>query len=176
MAFKKGNIYTDANKTNGIYPNTVFSAVYTDDMSATLGDVASYSATTLVSGVNPIEIGIDMDLLWENASPTSSFAAQTISLDLSNYRGIYVIALAVKADSNSYLNDIFLKKGIKISFARNTSGQANFPTVGTAVFAARPYTFQDSGIDIGDCYFAYDSWMYALDNGYLVPYKIYGIR
>ena len=31
-----------------------------------------------------------MDLLWENASPTSKFAAQTISVDLSKYSHVYI--------------------------------------------------------------------------------------
>ena len=32
---------------------------------------------------------LEMDLLWENANPTSSFSAQTIELDLSEYTLYY---------------------------------------------------------------------------------------
>lgn len=33
---------------------------------------------------------LSMELLWENASPTSAFSAQTITLDLSEYDGAFI--------------------------------------------------------------------------------------
>lgn len=55
----------------------------------------SYNADTLggylpehyakASDLNDIELGITMVKLWENASPTSEFVEQTISLDLSEF-------------------------------------------------------------------------------------------
>ena len=71
MAFKKGNIYTDANKTNGIYPNTVFSAVYTDDMSTTLGNIASYNATNVATGAGSIELPDIMFTITEDDTGTA---------------------------------------------------------------------------------------------------------
>ena len=35
-------------------------------------------------------VGMVMEILWTNASPTSDFAAQTISMDLSKYKAVYV--------------------------------------------------------------------------------------
>ena len=35
--------------------------------------------------------GLQMDLLWTNASPTSAFASQTISLDLNNYKSVLIL-------------------------------------------------------------------------------------
>lgn len=32
----------------------------------------------------------NMDLLWTNASPTSAFAGQTVSIDLSDYKLVYI--------------------------------------------------------------------------------------
>ena len=36
--------------------------------------------------------GIKMELLWENISPTSEFATQTLSLDLSQYKQFLVFS------------------------------------------------------------------------------------
>lgn len=35
--------------------------------------------------------GFTVDLLWSNASPTSSFSSQTVSIDLSSYKMVYVV-------------------------------------------------------------------------------------
>ena len=43
------------------------------------------------NGVDNLYPTSNMDLLWENASPTTSFSAQTISLDLSEYKYIYLV-------------------------------------------------------------------------------------
>ena len=162
MAFKKGNIYTDANKTNGIYPNTVFSAVYTDDMSTTLGNIASYNATTLVSGVNPIQIGIDMDLLWTNASPTSAFAAQTVSVDLSDYEEIYII----------FRIDDFIATYYPLLATKNLEYMANaIPDLTSSGVRKRTVVFNNSGATFSAAHSGSGD-----DNTCLVPYKIYGIR
>ena len=52
MAFKKANIFTDSSKTNGIYPNTVYSAVFKDDMTTSLAADLGSKQASLVSGVN----------------------------------------------------------------------------------------------------------------------------
>lgn len=43
--------------------------------------------------------GMKMELLWENASPTNGFDAQTISLDLSSYQGVLVTCVANNGSS-----------------------------------------------------------------------------
>ena len=44
-------------------------------------------------GITPENIGaLSMELLWENASPTSDFVAQTINLNLNEYRFVMVLA------------------------------------------------------------------------------------
>lgn len=47
--------------------------------------------------------GLQMDLLWENASPTSEFDVQTIYLDCTNYRLLYVV-VAISKNSTSDMN------------------------------------------------------------------------
>lgn len=46
--------------------------------------------------------GISKKLLWQNASPTSEFAAQTISIDLSDYDGILFLTLWQKSLSGGF--------------------------------------------------------------------------
>lgn len=61
---------------------------------ATADDVLNGKTFHLKNGVRATgnaSIGIDMDLLWENASPTSGFNAQTVAIDLSSYKFIHVI-------------------------------------------------------------------------------------
>lgn len=43
-------------------------------------------------------VGLVMKALWYNASPTSGFAAQTISLDLSKYQAVYVQSVRSNTD------------------------------------------------------------------------------
>lgn len=40
--------------------------------------------------IETLEQGVQIELLWENASPTTAFAAQTISLDLNDYDEIRI--------------------------------------------------------------------------------------
>lgn len=43
-------------------------------------------------------VGLVMKYLWENVSPTSNFAAQTIPLDLSKYQAVLVLSVRSTAD------------------------------------------------------------------------------
>ena len=60
--------------------------------------------------LTPEMIGaMKMDLLWENASPTSAFAEQTIALDLSKYDCVMVTARGY--DDWDIEVDTFVSKG-----------------------------------------------------------------
>ena len=53
------------------------------------------------SGVNTQRTGMTIKLLWTNSDPSADFAAQTISLDLSNYNAVLVQC----GQSDGRLND-----------------------------------------------------------------------
>ena len=52
--------------------------------------------------------GLQMDLLWKNASPTSGFALQTISLDLSKYKAVVISTIATTTNVNYYDNFLYI--------------------------------------------------------------------
>jgi len=62
-------------------------------------------------GITPENIGaLSMDLLWENASPTSEFIEQTISLDLNEYSFV-VICFVASAGATTYVATGFIMVG-----------------------------------------------------------------
>ena len=78
-------------------------------------------ATTSASALANLG-GISIKKLWENASPTSAFAAQTVSLDLSGYD--YVIIDAVANVQNWIITQSFV-------FARNKDANILIPSTGS---------------------------------------------
>ena len=75
-----------------VYGNNVLIDLSSDTAEAS--DVAQGKTFHLKSGTQAIGTalaGLDMDLLWKNASPTSGFNAQTVAIDLSSYKFIHVI-------------------------------------------------------------------------------------
>lgn len=102
--------------------------------------------------------GVSMTKLWENASPTSVFAAQTISVNLSNYD--YV---AVETDAAF----IIKKKGLV--FVLSTCSDAMY---------YRTITPNANGVTFGVCNRAasYGSWDTTDANGKIIPSAIYGIK
>ena len=95
---KVTTLFEDSAKTVELYPRTKTSAV-SDSDGNTLGDVAVWNALNVVSGVNAVKVGVDMDLLWENENPTSSFTSQSVSLDLSEYNLIYIYFYPVNTET-----------------------------------------------------------------------------
>lgn len=131
--------------------NVLFKPMITDDLSATYDD--------FVSGFDCFTPDLKMDLLWTNASPTSAFAPQTISLDLSNYKWVCIVFL-INRDNNSCkitLSEIGLRQYI-------TSAYANKIIQRTYHVNLMGFIFENNEYDNG------------IDNDYHVPYKIYGAR
>lgn len=140
-----------------------FNANQTTDTTLTLGNLAFYNGDTLASGVDPISIGIDMDLLWENASPTSSFSAQTISLDLSEYRLIFVVCKGDTGDTNY---PTALAEFNTLTQIGTFNGYTRF----------RTFTATATGVQFGGGYKQTSYSNDSSDNSATIPYKIYGIK
>lgn len=176
MSFKKGNLYTNEAKTEGIYPNTVYSAIYKDDMSKTLdadlGDLSHYNAQTITSGVDPLYLHLDMDLLWTNASPTSAFALQSISIPgISNYSQL----LIVFNESNQVYDNAFTSTTFIVPL---DSLSNRFEVVASSLaenkIYCRNFFVSSNAIDFADGY-----TRITAAGGYntaCIPYKIYGIK
>lgn len=102
-----------------------------------------------------------MDLLWKNASPTSSFSGQTITVDLSGYDFYLVTAMA--STSSQYI--------VSNMGPVDNGGLLSFSWGDNAAPVHRSYVRTSSGIQFYGAYYNK-----AGNQSYLLPYKIYGIK
>lgn len=121
-----------------------------------------------------------MKLLWENENPESSFGAQTISLDLTKYTGVYIRYLIDKNYSGIVDTDIvniyrFVPKGETI-----VEGAV---AVRNQMECFRKVTVSDSGVEFEDGCLSqrsnYDGnimWTSGWSSSSMIPLKIYGLR
>jgi hypothetical protein len=109
-------------------------------------------------------VGQVFEKVWQNASPTSNFAAQTISLDLSKYSAIYVEAVR-STDDQTISGTAFVTVGGWACYLMGSTNQ--FALTRRSVYArANGVTFS-----------GFSSAAYG-DGGATneIPYKIYGIK
>jgi hypothetical protein len=104
----------------------------------------------------------NMVLLWENPRPSSPFDSQTISLDLSNYSFIVLLAVLVTTKPEDMFTAL-LTKGVKNAVtAYNGDGSKS----------GRDFTPSDSGIVCGTGTDPGSSF----NNARMIPYQIFGIK
>ena len=120
----------------------------------------------MASGIIPGIIPSDgMKLLWTNPSPTASFAAQTVSLDLSQYRFV-LIFFQNQAGSNP----------INLDSTIGMVGQHLMLAQGALYIRTRTCNITATGIvfEGGVYYSSYGAAKY--DDGMNIPQYIYGIK
>lgn len=117
--------------------------------------------TNILNGVLPPTPSEYRKLLWTNPNPTSSFAAQTISLDLSDYDEVEIEAKQLASGSIIQLCRVGIGKQTKCLFR---DGNANN-------FYTRTFIVSASSVQFGDAY--YNA---TLTNTDCVPTAIYGIK
>lgn len=106
--------------------------------------------------------GMKATKLWQNASPTSDFTAQTISLDLSGYDAVEIVYRTV-TDDDGHLSTGMIPKGL--------SGRMWYMTTSERVLH-RAFTVKTNGVE----------FKAATNTGSVpatkvcVPYIIYGIK
>lgn len=115
-----------------------------------------------VEWTTPIS-GIHLDLLWQNASPTSTFSAQQIDLNTEGYNIFMVVSINAGTPPHIYYSNFCFKDQQSITCF--SDGQ--YDTI-----VHRVVTITDSSIDIGDCWNA----KVEAQNNYAIPNKIYGLR
>lgn len=119
-------------------------------------------------GLVPEAIGaLSMELLWENASPTSSFVGQTLSLDTKDYE---VFAVTSKMSSGTAINTplhLFLKN--------ITTRIVGFNMDNGKEVRIRQTTANDNGVIFEDATQTIDTAKQT-NNTCLIPVKIYGIK
>lgn len=138
-----------------------------------IGGISVYASTYLASQItykngksvesalNELYEKNNFDLLWTNDNPTTNFAAQTLSLDLSNYN--YVIVVTRTSTSEDYKNRASTIIPI---------GGTVYTGVGVSEDRAMRYAkASSSGIEFSDAHYGLQD-----NNTYAIPYKIYGVK
>lgn len=109
--------------------------------------------------------GVEMKLLWENPKTKATFAAQTLSLDLTEYDFIGVEVLsAYNSDAQFHSTLQWVPKDGVAHYAviLHATGNYNF---------MRAFTMSDDGIAITE---GYRNGSHG--TGYCIPARIYGIK
>lgn len=132
---------------------------YTDSLSYK-EIMATTDLTNKVASANALKEIATLDLLWTNASPTSEFKPQTISLDL---RGYSLVIVKAKRNTNNtvYYNNIF-----KIG---DIGGRLVVPD--DSMYFRIDVSVKESGVTFGSGYLNT-----TIDNTKCIPYKIYGVK
>lgn len=134
-------------------------------------DEPGMSAVSSVNGKTGTVVidDIPMTLLWENASPTSTFAAQTVQIDLSAYDFV-MIEMKSSTTSDAYFTYIgeavtghkgFIQKIVTLNDGAGVSG------------IERQFTLVASGVDFTR---AFNYVGNATVNNEMIPYRIFGIK
>ena len=105
-----GNFYYYQNGTlvNALQLYPTYTS-FKQPVSVTAGGTGANNADDALANLG----GIKIVKLWENASPTSSFAAQTVSLNLSGYDGVFVTAKFQTNGTDVKASTGFIAKGLK---------------------------------------------------------------
>lgn len=107
-------------------------------------------------------------LLWENSDPTATFAAQTISLDLTDYVGVIIEYNEDNSAHQTITGRLYCKK--TDNYDRYVG--AGFVADGNAIYARNVVNVDNSGVEFGSAY----------NNGTInsqtthIPVRIYGVK
>ena len=120
-------------------------------------------------GVTAAQLGaMSMELLWENASPNSAFAGQTINLDLSGYEFVYIAVSDYYADAICRVGKSSLLQTILDVYASYN---------GYFIACTRSFAVTDSGVVFSSGYQKSSGQNTSSEaNGRNVPIRIYGIK
>ena len=103
--------------------------------------------------------GLEMELLWENASPTSGFSAQTLNLDLSEYEYIVVLCTAASTAIGFIGSSTVIQQPEGKNYLRRIE-------------------IKSDGIDFYDTYRyeTYGTGATVVASDACIPYRIFGIK
>lgn len=116
------------------------------------------------TGSSSKRTGMAMTLIWTNTDPSSSFAAQTVAVDLAGYDAVAIRTLFSTSSQQPlplgfYICDNTLTCYIPLT-ARTTNNNGG-----------RLFTFEDDGMAFQAGYYSGSS-----NNAYAIPYQIYGVK
>ena len=110
--------------------------------------------------------GLQMDLLWTNASPTSAFASQSIYMDTSRYKMLFI---EIAYDTlNRNFNTVLV---IPRKYIRITSLVMGTPSE----WERRDFTCEDDKVIVSTAYKS-ENGSYGENNSVSIPLNIWGIK
>lgn len=113
-------------------------------------------------GSSPVE-PMEPVLLWTNSNPGATFAAQTVSLDLTEYAGVIIeFNRSGSSDAQTFANRSFIKKGETGLGGGNTASTTS---------ASRNVSCSNTGVTFEGGYSGTEA-----NNNAVIPTKIYGVR
>lgn len=122
------------------------------------------NAGAATGGSEVIQNGIEMVKLWENASPTSDFAAQSVALDLSAYDGA-LIGVCLGVQYPTRINTFYIPKG-----------SLGYCTIPINVNYHRYASVSSTGVTFGGGNRCATYGTDTATNSWVVPAVIYGIK
>ena len=156
--------------------NIILDSNALDEVMVTKTDIGIRPIETGGTGANNAEQalmnlgGMSMKLLWENANPTSSFTAQTISLDLSEYTHLIIKVKLLDAGERAFSFTLVKKDGSKTPLVYANGGNAGVQ------LRYRNATAVDTGVNFTNAYYASGATAESVNNGVAIPIEIYGIK
>ena len=142
-------------------------------LTGTAGQVVGFDADGKPVAQDAPSSGVEMVLLWENASPTSYFVAQTITVDAEPYDE-FVIEIRHNINRVDGIQYHVQKSGGRMWFyTAGINGESIYsPSVHT-----RDTTFSGNSFVFGDqMEFTINSSTATIGNKYLIPFRIYGMK
>lgn len=112
--------------------------------------------------------GLQLDLLWENANPTSAFEPQTINLDLTNYKMIGIDFRIINTQT-SHLFGLFIKSNNETHFG----GLKRYELYNDTLYRGISYIKNNA---IRFLQGTRDTTDGAIANDVMIPIAIYGIK
>lgn len=106
-------------------------------------------------------------LLWTNASPTSAYGAQTVSLDLSGYQMVAIVLNRGTGDATKNTTLVFVGSASKCIVYQEANGL--YP-------ASRNATVSTTGVAFSMGFENGNSTAAGTSNSVGIPYQIFGIR
>ena len=144
--------------------NLIFKPMITNDLSATYDNFVSFD-NSLVTGANS---DIKIDLLWENASPMSSFSSQTLEV---NSLGYEILLLEMKGWYGNNTDNGPRNGGSETHLLLKTSGSFHISQTVNKESFERYGNINNFQILFSDAYLGS-----SILNDYVIPLRIYGIK
>ena len=127
-------------------------------------DLSGFATKDDINNITPNSIGaLSMELLWENASPTSEFAEQDVTIGISEYS---MLAIKMRFSVERFGTNIFWgSPGTRVNTTLiGTTSQILVRTIDIGTADPNKITFNKGYIDSN------------VNNSFMIPIEIYGIK